>query len=72
MASTPGRWLRIIAGVALAITALVQGGLSLLLLIPAAMMVTTGIMNYCPMGPLFGQSIKSGEILKKLQTYEMK
>ena len=72
MASTPGRWLRIIAGVALATTALVQGGLSLLLLIPAAMMLTTGIMNYCPMGPLYGQSIKSGEILKKLQTYDMK
>ena len=72
MASTPGRWIRIFGGGALAVTALVQGGVSLLLLIPAAMMLTTGIMNYCPMGPLYGQSIKSGELLKKLPSYEMK
>lgn len=72
MASTPGRWIRIAAGATLAITALVQGGLSLLLLFPAALMLTTGIMNYCPMGPLYGETIKSGELLKKLQTYDMK
>lgn len=72
MASTPGRWLRIAMGVALATTALLQGGILLLLLIPAALMLTTGIMNYCPMGPLYGQSVKSGELLRKLQTYDMK
>jgi Zn-dependent protease len=72
MASTPGRWARIIAGVSLAGVALMQGGASLFLLIPAAMMLTTGIMNYCPMGPLYGETIKSGELLKKLQTYDMK
>ncbi len=72
MASTPGRWIRIFGGVTLAAVALTQGGLSLLLLLPAALMLTTGIMNYCPMGPLYGQTIKSGELLKKLQTYDMK
>ena len=72
MASTPGRWARIIAGATFAVLALTQGGASLFLLIPAAMMLTTGIMNYCPMGPLYGQTIKSGELLKKLQTYDMK
>lgn len=72
MASTPGRWARIIAGAVLALVAVSQGGATLLLLIPAAMMLTTGIMNYCPMGPLYGETIKSGELLKKLQTYDMK
>jgi len=72
MASTPGRWVRIIGGGTLGVTALLQGGASLFLLIPAAMMLTTGIMNYCPMGPLYGQSFKSGELLKKLPAYDMK
>jgi Zn-dependent protease len=72
MASTPGRWIRIFGGVTLAAVALTQGGASLLLMIPAAMMLTTGIMNYCPMGPLYGQTVKSGELLKKLHTYDMK
>ena len=72
MASTPGRWARIIAGATFAVLALTQGGASLFLLIPAALMLTTGIMNYCPMGPLYGQSFKSGELLKKLPSYDMK
>ncbi len=72
MASTPGRWIRIVGGATLGVVAITQGGALIFLLIPAAMMLTTGIMNYCPMGPLYGQTIKSGELLKKLQTYDMK
>jgi len=72
MASTPGRWARIVGGVTLATIALTQLGGAIFLLIPAALMLTTGIMNYCPVGPLYGQGIKSGEILKNLQTYDLK
>ena len=42
------------------------------MLLPAALLLTTGIMNYCPMGPIFGQSARSGELLKKLPTYDLK
>jgi hypothetical protein len=72
MASAPGRLLRIAAGATLAAFALIQGGASLLLLIPAGLFLTTGIMNYCPMGPLFGQSAKSSELLKKLPSYDLR
>jgi hypothetical protein len=72
MASTPGRWVRIAAGATLATLALTQGGSYLFMLLPAALLLTTGIMNYCPMGPLFGQSARSGELLKKLPTYDLK
>lgn len=72
MASTPGRWVRIAAGASFAAIALTQGGGYLFMLIPAALMLTTGIMNYCPIGLLYGQGVKSGELLKKMQTYDLK
>jgi hypothetical protein len=72
MASTPGRWVRIAAGATFAAVALTLGGGYWFMLIPAALMLTTGIMNYCPMGPVFGQSARSGELLKKLPSYELK
>ena len=72
MASTPGRWARIIAGATLALLALTQGSASLFLLIPAALLLITGTMNYCPLGLLYGQSAKSGELLKSIQTYDLK
>lgn len=72
MASTPGRWVRIAAGATFATVALTQGGGYLFMLIPAALLLTTGIMNYCPLGPIFGQSAKSGELLKKLPAYDLK
>lgn len=72
MASTPGRATRFGAGVVCAILAFTLGGQALWLLLLTALFFTTTIMNYCPMGPLFGQSANSGELLKKLQTYELK
>ena len=72
MASTPGRVLRIAAGVTLAALAVLQGGFYLLLLAPAALFITTVTMNYCPMGLFYGQGVRSGELLEKLQKYDLK
>ena len=72
MASGPGRATRFGAGVVCAVLAFTLGGQALWLLLLTALFFTTTIMNYCPMGPLFGQSANSGELLNKLQTYDLK
>lgn len=43
-----------------------------MLLAPAALFITTGTMNYCPMGLFYGQGVRSGELLEKLQKYDLK
>ena len=72
MASTPGRIARIVVGAALIGAAITLSGAWLALALLGGFMIFSGTMNYCPMGPLFGQSAKSGELLKNLQKYDLK
>lgn len=72
MASTPGRVARIVMGVSLIALAISLSGAWLALAILGGFMIFSGTMNYCPMGPLFGHSAKSGELLKNLQKYDLK
>ena len=72
MASTPGRIARIVVGTALIGIAITLSGAWLTLALLGGFMIFSGTMNYCPMGPLFGQSSKSGELLKTLQKYDLK
>jgi hypothetical protein len=69
MASTPGRLARGLTGVALAVLAFMSGGWFLLLLLPATMMMVTGIVNYCPAGLLVTGSGKSENIMATMAKY---
>jgi hypothetical protein len=70
MAGTPGRLVRGATGVALVILGIIGGGWSLLLLIPGALMITTGIMNYCPAGLFVTGSGKSDDILAEIAKFD--
>jgi hypothetical protein len=48
MSGNYGRWVRASLGIALGIVAFLEMGWSLLLLLPAAFMIYTAIINYCP------------------------
>jgi hypothetical protein len=72
MASTPGRYTRIAMGVTVLTLALIQAGWFLLLLPLGGFMIYSGLANVCPLGPLFKQPFKSGELLKSIQKYELK
>ena len=70
MAGTPGRLVRGAGGVALVTLGIIGGGWSLLLLIPGALMITTGIMNYCPAGLFMTGSGKSGDIMAEIDKFD--
>lgn len=70
MAGTPGRLVRGLASVALVALAIIGGGWSLLLLIPGALMIATGLMNYCPAGLLITGSGKSGDIMAEIAKFD--
>lgn len=70
MAGTPGRLVRGAAGVALVILGIIGGGWSLLLLIPGALMITTGVMNYCPAGLFMTGSGKSDDIMAEIAKFD--
>jgi len=70
MAGTAGRLVRGIGGLALVALGIAGGGWSLLLLIPGALMITTGIMNYCPAGFFATGSCKSENILADIAKYD--
>lgn len=72
MASGYGRLIRLVVGGSLIAIALTQLGWALLLLPLGIAMTYTGIANVCPVGPLFRQSAKSAELLKSLQSYDLK
>ena len=70
MAGTPGRIVRGLAGVALIALGIIGGGWSLLLLIPGALMIATGLMNYCPAGLFMMGSGKSGDIMAEIAKFD--
>jgi|GEM_PF-1121833 hypothetical protein len=70
MAGTRGRWTRGIAGVSLVVVGLVGGSWSLLLLLPGALMIGTGVMNYCPAGLFMTGSGKSDDILANIAKFD--
>jgi len=70
MAGTWGRWSRGLAGALLVVLGLVGGGWSLLLLLPGALMIGTGVMNYCPAGLFITGSGKSESILADIAKFD--
>ncbi len=70
MAGTPGRWTRGVAGISLVVVGLVGVGWSLLLLLPGALMIGTGVMNYCPAGLFITGSGKSDDILANIAKFD--
>jgi len=52
LGSNPGRWVRGIIGVALGVFAIVAGQWWLLLLLPAVLLLASGIFDFCLLGPL--------------------
>jgi hypothetical protein len=70
MAGTPGRIVRGLAGVALIALGIIGGGWSLLLLIPGALMIATGLMNYCPAGLFMTGSGKSEDIMAEIAKFD--
>lgn len=70
MAGTPGRWTRGLFGVGLIALGLIGGGWSLLLLLPGAMMIVTGVINYCPAGLFVTGSGKSDNILSEIAKFD--
>lgn len=72
MASTPGRYARVTMGVTVLTLALIQSGWFLLLLPLGGFMIYSGLANVCPLGPLFKQPFKSGDLLKNIPKYELR
>lgn len=70
MAGTPGRIVRGSAGVALVVLGILNGGWALLLLVPGALMLATGFMNYCPAGLLITGSGKSENIMAGIAQFD--
>lgn len=70
MAGTWGRWSRGLAGLTLVVLGIIGGGWSLLLLVPGAFMIGTGLMNYCPAGLFITGSGKSESILADIQKFD--
>lgn len=71
MASTPGRYFRFAMGTGVITFAITQAGWFLLLLPLGGFMIYSGLANVCPLGPVFRQPYKSGELLKNIQRYEI-
>jgi hypothetical protein len=72
MSGQYGRVIRGAIGISLVIVALLGMGWSLLLLIPAAFMMWTAVVNYCP-ATLFVPSFKAEtNIIAKMPTYKLK
>jgi hypothetical protein len=67
-----GRALRGVMGVFLVFLALTNLGWSLLWLPLGLLMITTGLMNYCPAGLLFPQWRKEQQLLANYPSYKLK
>jgi hypothetical protein len=65
-AGTGGRFARGIAGASIAALGVIAGGWWLLLLVPGAFMIGTGVMNYCPAGLVMTGSGRSEDILANI------
>jgi hypothetical protein len=72
MSSPWGRWGRVVVGSVMIVSALFTGGIALIMLPFGAMMVFTGTMNLCPMGPMYSQPLKGEKIIANMQTYQLK
>ncbi|TFH13936.1 MAG: DUF2892 domain-containing protein [Acidimicrobiales bacterium] len=59
--NTPvGRWIRIVAGVALITAGIAIGGtFGVVLAVFALLPIATGVFGVCPVNPLFGESMKA-------------
>ena len=59
--NTPvGRWIRIVAGVALIAVGIAIGGtVGFVLAAFALLPIATGVFGVCPINPLFGESMKA-------------
>ena len=64
LASTTGRWVRIIAGVILVVLAVLLGGWWLLLAALGAVFIAAGAFDFCLLAPLAGKPLKGSEIRK--------
>jgi len=62
-----GRGARIVGGVALWAIAIIDGGWAWLLAIPGTMMITTGVMNYCPAGLMLEKPKDRSEFMASLK-----
>ena len=65
-AGTGGRWARALMGVGIGAAGVIAGGWWLLLLVPGAFMIGTGVMNYCPAGLMMTGSGRSEDILANI------
>lgn len=70
MSGPYGRWTRGLAGVALLVLAALGGGWWLLLGIPGLLMITTGVLNYCPAGLAMTGSGKQSNIMAEIAKFD--
>lgn len=62
-----GRGARIVGGVALWAIAIIDGGWAWLLAIPGTLIITTGVMNYCPAGLMLEKPTDRTEFMASLK-----
>lgn len=72
MSGTYGRLTRFAVGITLLILAFFTMGWGLLLLIPAAMMLFTAAINYCPATLAFPTFKKETALTQKYPSYKLK
>jgi len=72
MSGPYGRWGRVVVGSIMIVSGLLTGGLALIMLPFGALMIFTGTMNICPMGPMYRQPLKGEKIIANMQTYQLK
>lgn len=70
MSGPYGRWTRGLLGVALLVLAALGGGWWLLLGIPGLLMITTGVLNYCPAGLAITGSGKQSNIMAEIAKFD--
>jgi hypothetical protein len=61
-----GRGLRIVGGIALIVLAWTEGGWGWLIALPGALMLVTGVMNYCPAASFAKPPADRSEFMEKL------
>lgn len=72
MSGKYGRLVRSLFGVILLVTALLLMGWGLLLLLPAALMLFTAAINYCPATLAFPSFKRRPALIDEYPTYKMK
>jgi hypothetical protein len=70
MSGPYGRWARGLMGITLLVLAVIGGGWWLLLGVLGIVMITTGVVNYCPAGLALTGSGKSSDIMAHIQKYD--